>query len=105
MCAVCRVGDVAPAGELVTLLPVLTSTLAIGLSSNRRVAAAGTPKAPRGEHDVDGAETVLHTVAVVLDAARVHQKARLRLTPPGRRLANGTLGNASDLSSAAWCPG
>src|SRR5215475_2682366 len=97
MRTVFRVGDVAPAGELIALLPVLTPALAIGLSGNRRVAAAFSPEAPRGEHDIDGAEAVLHPVAVVLDTTRVHQKARRCLAPPGGRLANGTLGNARDL--------
>src|SRR5690606_38856917 len=60
--AVLGVGEVAPAGKLVALLPVLASALPVGLARDGAVAAVLPPDAPGGEHDVDGAHHVLYAV-------------------------------------------
>ena len=83
--AMFRLGDVASAGELIALLTVLASALTVALAGDRRIAAAGPADAPRSENHVDRPEDVLDAVAVMLDAARVQQKARpapCPTTPP-----------------------
>ena len=82
------VGDVAPARELVALLPVLAAALAVGLADDGAVAALGLADAAGGEHEVDRAERVLHAVGVVLDAAGVEEEAGLRRPPPLGGLAD-----------------
>ena len=67
-----RVRQIACAGKLVTLLPMLASSLAIGLARDRRIAAVFAADASGGEHDVDRAQHVLHAVAVMFNAAGVH---------------------------------
>ena len=73
--AMLGVADVAPAGQLIALLPVLAAALAVGLADDRAVAALRLADAAGGEHEVDRAERVLHAVRVVLDAARVEEEA------------------------------
>ena len=94
--AVLGVGDVAPAGKLIALLPVLAAALAVGLADDRAVAALGLADAAGREHEVDRAERVLHAVGVVLDAARVEEEAGLGRAPPLGRLADRALGHAGD---------
>jgi hypothetical protein len=84
--AVDRVGDIAPAGQLVALLPVLAAALAVGLAGDGAVAAPLAPDTPGGQHHVDRAEHVLHAVRMVLDPAGVHEEAGLGRAPPFRRL-------------------
>src|ERR1051326_1616452 len=102
--AVRGVHDVAPAGELVALLPVLAAALAVALADDGAVRAVRPADAPRGENDVDRGEAVLHAVRVVLDAARVHEEARLRRPPQLRRRADRLLRDAGDLGGALRRP-
>ncbi len=99
-----RVGDVAAAGELIALLAVLASALAVALAGDGGVAAAGPPDAAGGEDHVDRTEDVLYAVAVVLDAARVQQKAAPRRAPPLRRLPDRALGDARHFRRAPRRP-
>src|SRR5690349_8967184 len=99
-----RVGDVAPAGELIALLPVLAAALPVGLASNRAVAALGFAEAPGREYEVDRPQRVLHAVGMMFDAAGVKQKARLRLAPPLGGLAQRALGDAAYLGRACRRP-
>src|SRR6185436_21094825 len=80
--AVVRIADVAQPGELIALLPVLATALAVGLADNRAVAAVRLPDSARRQDEVDGAEAVLHAVRMVFDATGVKQKARARRAPP-----------------------
>src|SRR5579859_2263925 len=98
--AVLGFGDVARAGELITLLTLLTPALAVALAGDGGIAAVLAAQAARGQHQVDGAEHILHAVTVMLDAAGVHEKAGLGRPPPFRGLADGSLGNAGDLGRA-----
>ena len=90
--AVLGVLDVARARELVALLAVLAAALAVALAGDRRVAAARRPIRPDASTMLIAPRHVLHAVAVVLDAAGVHEEARLRRAPP--------LGRLPDRSSA-----
>ena len=75
-------------GKLVAFLSMLAATLSIGLAGDRRVAAVFAADASRGQHDVDRAEHVLHAMAVMFDAAGVHQKTGFRRSPPFGGLAD-----------------
>src|ERR1017187_5518507 len=70
-----RVRDVACAGQLITLLSLLAGTLSVALAGNHCVAAAFAADTSAGNHQIDGRDTVVHTFRVVLDAARMQQKA------------------------------
>src|SRR5690606_36657324 len=74
VCAVLGVVNVAGAGELVALLAVLASALPVGLSGDRRVPAALATDPTRCKNHVDRAEHILHAMAVVLNAAGVHEE-------------------------------
>ena len=62
-CAMLGIADVAPAGKLIALLPVLAAALAVGLTDDRAVAALRLADAAGGEHEIDRAERVLDAVA------------------------------------------
>ena len=83
---------------------MLTSTLTVGLSDDRAVAALGLADAARRQDEVDRAKRVLHTVGVMLDAARVEQEAGPGRPPPFGRLHERPLGNAGDLRSSGERP-
>jgi hypothetical protein len=74
--------DVPVAWELVALVAVLASALAIALTGNRSVAAIWLANAAGGEHQINAGAHVLHSLGLVLDTARMHEKACLRLAPP-----------------------
>jgi hypothetical protein len=65
------VADVASSGKLIAFLAVLASTLAIALSGYRGVAAVLPSYPARSQDDIDGAQYVLVTVAVVLNSSGV----------------------------------
>src|SRR5207253_791793 len=69
--AMLRVSQIAHAGQLVALLAVLAPALAVGLAGDRAVSASFAAYAARRQHKVDRAEHVLHTMRVMLDAARM----------------------------------
>src|SRR5262249_404617 len=98
--AMIRVADIAPAGELVALLPVLAPTLTVGLSRNRAVPALRFPESAGGEHEVDRAQRVLDAVRVVLDSPRMKQEAGFRGAPPFRRLPDGAFRYTGDLGGS-----
>src|SRR5262249_9337305 len=98
--AVLRVLDVAAARKLIALLSVLPAALAVALSRDRRVPAVRPADAPRRQHEVDGAEDVLHAVTRVLDAPRVHEKARAGGAAPPCALADSALRDAGDVGGA-----
>src|SRR5262249_7212834 len=102
--AVLVILDVAAAGQLVALLAMLAPALAVALSRDGRVAAAFAADPARRQYEVDGAQDVLHAVAVVLDAAGVHQETGLRRTPPFRRQPDRPLGDTRDLRGALRRP-
>ncbi len=93
--AVLRVLDVAAAGQLIALLAVFASALAVALAGDGGVAAALAADAAGRQHHVDGAETVLDAVRVMLDAAGVQEEAASAPCPTTRRPAG---------SSARRCP-
>src|SRR4051794_5315691 len=104
MGAVFGVLDVAHARQLVALLAVLTAALAVRLAGDGAVATAFAADAARSEDHVDRPKHILHAVAAVLDAARVHEEACLGLAPPLSGLANGVLGDARYLGGARRRP-
>src|SRR5262245_30369336 len=91
------VADVAQARQLIALLTVLAAALPVRLTHNRAVAALRFADPARGENEVDRAKRILDTVRVMLDAAGVKQKARLRCAPPLGRLHQRTLRHSSDI--------
>ena len=88
--------DVAVAGKLVALMAVLAPALAVALTGDGGVAAIRLADAAGGEHQIDAGEHVLDSLALVLDAARVHQETGLRLAPPFRGKQDFFLRNAGD---------
>src|SRR5579875_1898405 len=100
MGAVLRFGDVASAGQLIALLAMFASALAVALAGDGGVATAWPTDAARSKDHVDGAQHVLDAVCVMLDTARVQQKTRPCRTPPLRRLPDQPLGNARYLRRA-----
>src|SRR5262245_54391845 len=102
--AMLGIGDVTPPGQLIALLPVLTTALAIRLTDDGAVAALGLADAARGEDEVDGAERVLHAVGVMLDASSVEQETRLRSPPPFGRLYQRSLRHTGDFRRAGERP-
>ena len=72
------VGDVAVAGQLVALVAVLASALAVALTGDRRNTAARFAELAGGEPEVDRREHVVDTFGVLLDAPGVQHH-------PGRR--------------------
>src|SRR5262245_8361994 len=76
-----RVADVAPAWKLIALLAVLATALSVCLANDGAVAALRFADPTRREHEVDGAQRVLHAVRVMFDAAGVEEEARLRRAP------------------------
>ena len=102
--AMCRIGDVAPAGKLLRLLTVLPPPLPVALTDDSSVRAARFSDAAGREDDVDGGEAILDAVRMVLDAARVHEEARFRGAPKFRRRANALLRDTRDFRRAARRP-
>src|SRR4051794_41590204 len=98
------IGDVAPAGKLLRFLSMLAAALSVSLSHHRAVCAARFADAPRGENDVDRGEAVLDAVRVMLDPARVHEKARLRGAPHFRGGPDRLLRDAGDVRGVARRP-
>src|SRR5262249_21661533 len=97
--AVIGVADVAPAGQLIAFLTVLTAALTVSLSDDRPVAALRFADPPRREDEVDGAERILHAVRMVLDPACMKQKAGLFRAPPLRCLRQRAPGHARHFCS------
>ena len=64
-----RVGDLAVAGQLVALLAVLATALAVALPGERAVSRAGDPDEPQDEREVDRRGRGVGAVDVLLDAA------------------------------------
>jgi hypothetical protein len=69
--AVLGVGDVAVAGELVALVAVLASALAVALSGDRGDTTAGFAELAGGEPEVDRGEHVVDALGLLLDATGV----------------------------------
>src|SRR6185369_1679792 len=83
---------------------MLPSPLPVRLTGNRRI-AAGLASDPAGsEHDIDRSQAVLYAMAVVLDAAGMHEKAGLCGPPPFRGLSNYAFGNSRYLRRSLWNP-
>src|SRR5262249_40397785 len=78
---------------LIAFLSVFPSSLAIGLSDDGAVAALGLADSPGCQNEIDATERVLHTVGVMLDAARVKQETALRRSPELRRAPDRLFGN------------
>src|SRR5262249_46813982 len=97
-------GDVAPSRELIALLAVLASALAIGLPCDRAVAALRLADAAGREDEIDRAERVLHAVRVMLDASGVEEKAGACRSPPLRRLPERSLGDTGPVRRPRGCP-
>src|ERR1017187_9951327 len=93
-----RVRDVTGAGQLITLLSLLAGTLSVALAGNHCVAAAFPADTSAGNHQVDCRDTVVHTFGVVLDAARMQQKAGRSGSPHFGGANNHLRRNPSDLS-------
>jgi hypothetical protein len=96
--------NVARAGQLIAFLSVFASPLPVPLSGDRRVTAVRASDPPRREHEVDRAEHILHAVAVMFDAARMHQETCLRGAPPLGGLADRFFRDAGHLSRARGRP-
>ena len=84
--AVFGIFDVPVARELIALVAVLASALAVALAGDRGVAAVRLADAPGGKHEVDAGQNVLDALALVLDPARMQQKTGLGRSPPFRGL-------------------
>ncbi len=73
------VGDVTVAGQLVALVAVLATTLAVALPGDRRHPATGFAELAGGEPEVDRGEDVVDPFGVLLDPAGVqHHPGRGR---------------------------
>src|SRR6516164_1942032 len=83
--AMLRIGNVAVSGQLVALLPLLASALAVALAGDHGVAAAFTADATAGDDEVNGGDAILDALAMVLDAACVQQEAGGCRAPQLRR--------------------
>src|SRR5215831_5605731 len=81
MLAMFGVLDVAGAGELVAFLSLFAGPLAVALASDHSVAAAGAADSSRSDHKIDCRHAVVHALGVVLDTARVEEKAGPGLSP------------------------
>src|SRR4051812_36523325 len=73
--AVFGILNIPIAGQLIALVPVLASTLAIALACDGGVAAKGPPDPARRKHQVDTGQHVLDSFALMLNPASVQQKA------------------------------
>ena len=73
--------DVAGAGELIALLPLLSPALTVALAGDHRVSTPLAPDPAAGQDEVDRGHAVLDALRVVLDPAGVEQDARLRGPP------------------------
>src|SRR4029079_11368121 len=78
----------------VALLPLLACTLAVSLAGDHRVAAALAADAAGRGDQVERGQAVLDPFGMMLDAARVEQKARLRRAPHLGRAHDHRCGNA-----------
>ena len=63
-----RVGDLAVAGQLIALLPVLPAALPVALPRQRAIARVLASGQPEGERQVDGRGRRIGAVDVLLDA-------------------------------------
>ena len=91
------VGDVAVAGELVALVAVLPTALAVALPGDRRHAAARLAELARGQPEVDGGEHVVDALGLLLDAAGVQHHPGGRGAPQLGRLLDAGGGDAGDV--------
>src|SRR5438105_498205 len=69
--SVLAVLNVAVSRELVTLVAVFASALAVPLASYRAVPATGPADPAGGQHQVDACDDIVHALGVVFDAPRV----------------------------------
>ena len=95
--AVLGVRDVAVAGELVALVAVLASALAVALAGDRRHAAAGLAELAGGEAEVDRGKDVVDAFGLLLDAAGVQQHPGRRGAPPLGGLLDARRRHAGDV--------
>src|SRR5690606_4135957 len=77
-----RVVDVTLAWELITLLTMLTSPLAVALTGDHHAAGTLPAEIPRGQEDVQHRENILHTFGVMLDSSGMQPNRSLSLTQP-----------------------
>ena len=77
-----RVLDIAVARKLIAFMTVLAATLTIALPGNSSVATKWLPDPACGQHQIDARRHVFDTLAVMLDATRMKQEARLCFAPP-----------------------
>ena len=74
------------ARQLVALLSVLASSLAIALAGDHRAARAFATDVAGGETQIDDGRTVLDAFRLMLDAARVQRDGALGFPEPVCRL-------------------
>src|SRR5678816_116646 len=98
------IADVAPARKLIAFLPMFAAALAVGLTDDRAVAALRFADPAAGEHEIDRAQRILNAVGVMLDAARMEEKAGVRGAPPLSSLPDRSLGDAAHLRGSRRRP-
>ena len=96
------IAQVACAGQLVALLAVFAAALPVALTGDGGVTAVFAADASRSQHDIDRAHDVLHAVAVVFDAARVHEETGAGCAPPFGRLPDAFFGDAGHFGGLCW---
>jgi hypothetical protein len=99
---VLRIGDVAVARQLVTLVPVLAPALAVALTSDGRDPASRLAVLAGRQTEVDARPHVLDTFGVVLEAAGVQQHPGLRCRPKLRRLLDAGGRHARHVLGPFW---
>ena len=100
--AVLGVGDVAVAGELVALVALLATALAVALPGDGGDATAGLAELAGGEAEVDGGEHVVDALGVLFDATGVQQHAGCGGPPPFGGLFDARRGQPADLRGPRW---
>src|SRR5262245_15832742 len=97
MAAVLRVFDVAPARKLVAFLALLAPALPVALPGDHRIARPFPADPAGGDHELDRGHAVFHALRMVLNPARMQQKARARRPPELGGFDDEPSGYAGDL--------
>src|SRR5262249_47770677 len=94
--------DVAPSGQLVASLAVFASALAVALTRDRSVPAAGASDSSCREHQVDIGENVLNALRVMLYAPGVKHHRCFRRSPDLRSAHDASSGYARNAFRNGW---
>src|SRR5678815_2293464 len=78
-----RIRDGPLSRQLIALLPMLTSSLAVALAGDHHATGALASDVSCGQADIDQPEDVLYALRLMLDPTRMHRETTLtRREPP-----------------------